>query len=175
MPRLCPVWIAEYIWATLFSRIRLRMAGVPIMISWAAMRPWPSLVLSSVCEITARSDSESIERTISFSAAGKTSMMRSMVLAAEAVCSVANTKWPVSEAVIARRMVSRSRISPTRITSGSCRNARRMASAKVGTSGRVALRLSPEIAMPFNLPALTCAMALARLCSTCAISARSWR
>ena len=59
------------------------MAGVPIMISCAATRPLPSLVLSSVCEMTARSDSDSIARTISFSAAGNTSMIRSMVLAAE--------------------------------------------------------------------------------------------
>ena len=103
------------------------MAGVPIMISCAATRPVPSLVLSSVCEITARSDSDSIARTISFSAAGNTSTMRSMVLAADEVCSVPNTRWPVSAAVSARRMVSRSRISPTRMTSGSSRSALRSA------------------------------------------------
>ena len=34
----------------------------------------------------------------------------------------------------AAEMVSLSRISPTRMTSGSCRRARRMASAKEGTS-----------------------------------------
>ena len=45
MPTLLPVWIDEYICATLFSRIRLRMAGVPIIISCAATRPSPSLVL----------------------------------------------------------------------------------------------------------------------------------
>ena len=125
--RLPPVWIAEYICATFASRIRFRMAGVPIMISCAATRPVPSLVLQSVCEITARSDSDSIARIISFSAAGNTSMMRSTVLAAEDVCSVPNTRWPVSAAVIARRMVSRSRISPTRMMSGSSRSALRSA------------------------------------------------
>ena len=52
---------------------------------------------------------------------GKTSMTRSMVCGASVVCRVANTRWPVSAAVIARDMVSRSRISPTRITSGFCR------------------------------------------------------
>src|SRR6267142_519234 len=52
MPMLRPVWIAEYICAILFSRMRLRIAGVPIMISCAAQRPVPSLVFSSVCEIT---------------------------------------------------------------------------------------------------------------------------
>ena len=115
MPIAWLVWIAEYICATLFSRIRLRMAGVPIMISCAATRPWPSLVLSSVCAITDTSDSDSIARTMSFSAAGNTSMIRSIVLAAELVCSVPNTRWPVSAAVSARRIVSRSRISPTRM------------------------------------------------------------
>jgi hypothetical protein len=55
---------------------------------------------------------------------------RSILFAAEVVCSVPNTRWPVSAAVSARRMVSRSRSSPTRITSGSSRNAERNASAK---------------------------------------------
>ena len=56
--------------------------------------------------------------------------MRSMVFAAELVCSVPNTRWPVSAAVRASRIVSRSRISPTRITSGSSRSAERSASPK---------------------------------------------
>ena len=133
MPWPWPVWIDEYIWAILFSRIRFRIAGVAIMISCAAMRPPPSR-FSSVCEMTARSDSESIERTISFSAAGNTSTMRSTVFAAELVCSVPNTRWPVSAAVSASRMVSRSRISPTRTTSGSSRSAERSASLKPSVS-----------------------------------------
>ena len=129
MPCAPPVWIEEYICAILPSRIRLRIAGVPIMISCAAMRP-PLFFFISVCEITARSDSDSIERTMSFSSPGNTSTMRSMVLAADEVCSVPNTRWPVSAAVSARRIVSRSRISPTRITSGSSRSAERSASLK---------------------------------------------
>ena len=48
-------------------------------------------------------------------------MMRSIVCGASWVCSVANTRWPVSAAVIAVEIVSRSRISPTRMTSGSWR------------------------------------------------------
>ena len=51
--------MVEYICAVRFSRMRFRIAGVPIMISWAATRP-PPLFLSSVCETTAWSDSESI-------------------------------------------------------------------------------------------------------------------
>ena len=41
--------------------------------------------------------------------------------AASLVCSVLNTRWPVSEAWMAFSAVSRSRISPTRTMSGSCR------------------------------------------------------
>jgi hypothetical protein len=78
----------------------------------------PSFVFSSDWEITAFRDSESIARTISFSAAGNTSTIRSIVLAADEVCKVPKTRWPVSAAVIARRMVSRSRSSPTRMMSG---------------------------------------------------------
>ena len=61
-------------------------------------------------------------------------MMRLIVLAAPLVWSVPKTKWPVSAAVMALPMVARSRISPTSITSGSCRRARRRASLKLGTS-----------------------------------------
>ena len=43
------------------------------------------------------------------------------------VCSVPKTRWPVSAAVSAIAIVSRSRISPTRITSGSWRSAARSA------------------------------------------------
>ena len=57
-------------------------------------------------------------------------MMRSIVLGALCVCSVAKTRWPVSAAVSAVEIVSRSRISPRRITSGSWRSAPRSASAK---------------------------------------------
>ena len=115
--------MAAFICDTFASRIRLRIAGVPIMISCAATRPLPSFVFSSVCEITAFSDSDSIARTMSFSAAGNTSTIRSIVLAADDVCSVPNTRWPVSAAVSASRIVSRSRSSPTRMMSGSSRSA----------------------------------------------------
>ena len=76
------------------------------------------------------SDAASCIRTWPCWADGKTSMMRSIVLGALCVCSVASTRWPVSAAVSAVEIVSRSRISPTRITSGSWRSAPRSASAK---------------------------------------------
>src|SRR5206468_124581 len=64
MPSWRPVWIAEYICAILFSRIRLRIAGVPTMISCAATRPEPSLVLHSVCEMIARIDSALVDEAL---------------------------------------------------------------------------------------------------------------
>ena len=60
--------------------------------------------------------------------------MRSTVFEASMVCSVENTRWPVSAAVSAISIVSRSRISPTRITFGAWRSAARSASANVGVS-----------------------------------------
>ena len=67
-------------------------------------------------------------------------MMRSIVLGALCVCRVAKTRWPVSAAVSAVEIVSRSRISPRRITSGSWRSAPRSASAKpVGVAADLAL------------------------------------
>ena len=48
-------------------------------------------------------------------------MIRSIVCGASWVCKVAKTRWPVSAAVSAVAIVSVSRISPTRITSGSWR------------------------------------------------------
>ena len=50
-------------------------------------------------------------------------MMRLIVSVASSVCSVDSTRWPVSAAVSAVSIVSRSRISPTRMTSGSWRSA----------------------------------------------------
>ena len=50
-------------------------------------------------------------------------MIRSTVDAAVVVWSVPKTRWPVSAAVSAVPIVSMSRISPTRITSGSWRSA----------------------------------------------------
>ena len=121
MPNLAPVWMSEVIWKVLLSRMRERMEGVDIMISKAAQRPLPPLSArgNSTCEITATSDIESCVRTCSCWFVGKESMIRSTVEAAPVVCSVPKTKWPVSAAVMAAPIVSRSRISPTRITSGS--------------------------------------------------------
>jgi hypothetical protein len=54
-------------------------------------------------------------------------MIRSIVCTASPVWSVARTRCPVSAAVIAVAIVSRSLISPTKITSGSSLSAARRA------------------------------------------------
>ena len=58
---------------------------------------------------------------------GKKSMMRLIDSDASTVCSVESTRWPVSAALSAVWTVSSSRISPTRMTSGSWRRTRRSA------------------------------------------------
>ena len=65
---------------------------------------------------------------------GKKSMMRLTVSGASTVCSVESTRWPVSAADSAVWTVSSSRISPTRITSGSWRSTRRRARLKDAVS-----------------------------------------
>src|SRR5215218_7171880 len=103
--------------------MRLRIAGVGTSTSQAAMRPEPSSVGSSCCVTMPCSATDSCTRTCCCCSGGKTSMMRSIVWGVSCVCSVAKTRWPVSAAVSAVWIVSRSRISPTRITSGSWRSA----------------------------------------------------
>ena len=83
-------------------------------------------------------------RTCSCCGRGKTSMRRSTVEGASCVCRVAKTRWPVSAAVSAVAIVSRSRISPRRITSGSWRSAPRSASAKLVASGPISRWLTMQ-------------------------------
>ena len=73
---------------------------------------------------------ERINRAWSRWCSGKALMVRVTVSGASRVCSVLITRWPVSAAMIAVSMVSRSRISPTRMTSGFCRSAALSAEAK---------------------------------------------
>ena len=62
------------------------------------------------------------------------SARRVMTLTAELVCSVLNTRWPVSDALMATSAVSPSRISPIMTTSGSCRSTLRSALTNVTLS-----------------------------------------
>ncbi len=66
-------------------------------------------------------------------------MTRLMVDAAEFVCSVPKVKWPVSAIRRADSMVSKSRISPIRTTSGSWRRAARK---RIGKSVRVGMHFA---------------------------------
>src|SRR6266853_5335896 len=134
IPYLAPVWISDWIRKVLLSRMSAAMDGVLIMISKIATRPGLSMRGMSNCEMTACMTVESWMRICSCWLEGKALTTRSIVLAAPVVWSVPKTRWPVSAAVMAASIVSRSRISPTRTTSGSCRSARRRASAKFGTS-----------------------------------------
>ena len=57
--------------------------------------------------------------------------IRVSVVGASLVCSVDSTRWPVCAALMAMSAVSRSRISPTMMTSGSWRRKDLSAAAKV--------------------------------------------
>ena len=70
------------------------MAVVNTRISSAATRPFLSIRLKRFCATTPLSASERVARILFCCSAGKTSMMRSTVLAALGVCSVPKTKWP---------------------------------------------------------------------------------
>ena len=83
---------------------------------------------------TAFSVIDSCMRICRCRASGKTSTRRSTESAADCVWSVPKTRWPVSAAVSAVSMVSRSRISPTRMMSGSSRRMARRPSAKLTVS-----------------------------------------
>ena len=106
------------------------MAWLLIMISCTATRPL-LLLGSSICDITAASETESIFRTCSCSDPSKVSTILLMVCTAELVCSVPKTRCPVSAAVSAASIVSLSRISPMRMISGSSRIANLSAVAKL--------------------------------------------
>ena len=71
----------------------------------------------SRCETTARRQSASSEQTELSIAAGKADATRWTASARVEVSTVASTRWPVSDALKVRRIVSGSRISPTISTS----------------------------------------------------------
>ena len=104
------------------------------MISQTGVRPVPSDFSISFIETMALSTSPSCERSCCCWLAGQLSMIRSMDWPALLVCSVEKTRWPVSAAVTAVWIVCHSRISPTMITSGSCRIRFFKASGKLGVS-----------------------------------------
>ena len=88
------------------------------IISNPATRPFLSLVFINVCQITAAKLSESCARIWFCCSNGKESIILFTEFAHPEVWSVARTSCPVSAAVNASWIVSRSRISPTIIASG---------------------------------------------------------
>ncbi len=98
--------------------------------SQAGITPWPSIFGRSLWETAAFRTPASWSRICRCWCGGYWDTMRMMVSFASRVCSVESTRWPVSAAVSAMSMVSLSRISPTRITSGSCLRAALRAEAK---------------------------------------------
>ena len=114
-------------------RIRLRMASLTTIISTASARPPPFLGIS--CWVsTACRHMDSCRRIWVCMPSGNTCTMRSTASEALPVCSVPKTRWPVSAAVMAVSMVSRSRISPISITLGSSRREARRPAAKLMVS-----------------------------------------
>ncbi len=74
------------------------------------------------------------------------SIRRPSALGASRVCSVESTRWPVSAASTAMCAVSRSRISPTMITSGSARSIERSPTSKVTPAlGAICICLMPAM------------------------------
>ena len=80
------------------------------------------------------------------SVASNTLMSREMVLGVSVVWTVLKTRWPVSAAFSAMSIVSRSRISPTMITSGSWRRAARSALAKLSVSAPTSRWITEDFA-----------------------------
>ena len=78
------------------------------------------------------------------------SSRRVIVSGAELVCSVENTRWPVSDASMPMPAVSLSRISPTMITSGSARRNARIAAAKVKSIFGLHLHLAQTLLRDFD-------------------------
>src|SRR5213595_861265 len=109
------------------SRMLSCTAAVLISTSDAGTRPWPSFFGTSRSDTTAASAVDRRWRISSCWCGGKNEITRLIVCVASVVCSVENTRCPVSAAFSAVSSVSISRISPIRITSGACRSTWRKA------------------------------------------------
>ena len=94
------------------------------------MRPFLSMRLKRFWAITASKASDRVERIWACSLRREDVDDAVHGLGRARVCRVPKTRWPVLAASRASSMVSRSRISPTRMMSGSSRSAPRRAAAK---------------------------------------------
>ena len=91
--------------------------------------------------------------------------MREIVDATSVVWIVERTRWPVSAAASAIRIVSGSRISPTTITSGACRTAARSAAGKSGAS-------TPISTCSITLPLCWCSSSIGSSIVTMCLASR---
>jgi hypothetical protein len=112
------------------SGSRMRSATRPVLTSTstAGTRPAPSARSSRRWLTIPRSEVARLSLTWRCCDDGKKSTIRFTVSTVSAVWSVDRTRWPVSAAERAARTVWASRISPMKMTSGSWRSTRRMAS-----------------------------------------------
>jgi hypothetical protein len=115
----------------LLAGLRMLSRAVPLAMRTSAhsTSPEPSRLGIRRCAMTPCMASASRSRISSGFL--ESAIMRLTVRDASGVCIVDSTRWPVSAACIAISSVSPSRISPTRMTSGSWRSAARSASLYV--------------------------------------------
>ena len=111
----------EYICCVSPRMMRLRIESEFIMISRTTTRPHLSLRGRSICDMMRRIARPNCIRTWFCLSAGNDWIIRSTVCTVSLVWSVENTRCQVSASVMAASMVSRSRISPMTMTSGSSR------------------------------------------------------
>src|ERR1017187_5094797 len=134
MPSDLPTETCERSWWSSPLRMRARTASVESMISVAGQGMTPSRPGTSCCATMASRASDNCWRICGWLEEGNVSRMRETLWMVSLVWSVESTRWPVSAAVSAVEMVSASRISPTRMTSGDCRMMLRRVTAKSGVS-----------------------------------------
>src|SRR5512139_659443 len=103
-------------------KMRSEISGELSRISTAATRPTPPFFGIRRCEMKALRLSDRSISSWARRSSGKKLMMRSSAWLALLACSVDRHRWPVSANEIAYSMVSRSRISPMRMTSGAWRS-----------------------------------------------------
>lgn len=116
------VSMIEFICQTLFSLMLFLMEVLLTMTSKTPILAFWSAVFTSVCDCTQSNTSLSLSATLHWISGEKNDMYLLMVSAADCVCSVENTTCPDSANISTASAVSLSRISPTKIISGSSRS-----------------------------------------------------
>ena len=123
MPCAFPEMITSWSFCVAPSRMMAATAALATRISLTAMRPGRSDLFKRSCATTPRREFASMARACPCLSAGKASIIRSTVFRALFVWRVPMTRRPVSAAVRASEIVSKSRISPMSTISVSSRSA----------------------------------------------------